>query len=151
YCHSHGILHRDLKPQNLLIDSTETLKLADFGLARVHPGRPSSGRPLTHEVVTLWYRAPELLLGSPFYSTEVDMWSVGCIFGELLTSFALFPGESEIDQLFKIFWVLGTPNEKLWPKVDELPNYKIGFPDWRKYPLREWFPNKDYDTVDLLE
>ncbi|CAG8669294.1 2531_t:CDS:2, partial [Acaulospora colombiana] len=77
YCHSRGVLHRDLKPQNLLIDSAETLKLADFGLARIYPHRPSSARPLTHEVVTLWYRAPELLLGSPFYSTEVDMWSVG--------------------------------------------------------------------------
>ncbi|KAJ6926967.1 hypothetical protein NC651_011152 [Populus alba x Populus x berolinensis] len=101
YCHSHRVLHRDLKPQNLLIDRrTNALKLADFGLARAF-GIPV--RTFTHEVVTLWYRAPEILLGSRHYSTPVDVWSVGCIFAEMVNQKPLFPGDSEIDELFKIF------------------------------------------------
>ncbi|CAA2966083.1 cell division control 2 homolog A-like [Olea europaea subsp. europaea] len=101
YCHSHRVLHRDLKPQNLLIDrQTNALKLADFGLARAF-GIPV--RTFTHEVVTLWYRAPEILLGSRHYSTPVDVWSVGCIFAEMVNQQPLFPGDSEIDELFKIF------------------------------------------------
>lgn len=100
YCHSHRVLHRDLKPQNLLIDKEGNLKLADFGLARAF-GVPL--RAYTHEVVTLWYRAPEVLLGGRQYSTGVDMWSVGCIFAEMCTRKPLFPGDSEIDEIFKIF------------------------------------------------
>ncbi|CAL1525993.1 unnamed protein product, partial [Lymnaea stagnalis] len=104
YCHSHRVLHRDLKPQNLLIDMEGNIKLADFGLARAF-GVPV--RTYTHEVVTLWYRAPEILLGSRFYSTPVDVWSLGCIFVEMVRRQALFPGDSEIDQLFRIFRTLG--------------------------------------------
>jgi cyclin-dependent kinase len=100
YCHSHRVLHRDLKPQNLLIDREGNLKLADFGLARAF-GVPL--RTYTHEVVTLWYRSPEILLGGRQYSTGVDMWSVGCIFAEMCTRRPLFPGDSEIDEIFKIF------------------------------------------------
>ncbi|CAN6442564.1 unnamed protein product [Victoria cruziana] len=128
YCHSRRILHRDLKPQNLLIDRrTNALKLADFGLARAF-GIPV--RTYTHEVVTLWYRAPEILLGSRHYSTPVDVWSVGCIFAEMVNRRPLFPGDSEIDELFKIFRVLGTPTEETWPGVTSLPDYKTSFPKW---------------------
>lgn len=100
FCHSHRVLHRDLKPQNLLINADGSIKLADFGLARAF-GVPV--RTYTHEVVTLWYRAPEILLGCKYYSTAVDIWSLGCIFAEMVTRRALFPGDSEIDQLFRIF------------------------------------------------
>ncbi|KAJ6160942.1 hypothetical protein N7470_004338 [Penicillium chermesinum] len=116
YCHSHRILHRDLKPQNLLINREGNLKLADFGLARAF-GVPL--RTYTHEVVTLWYRSPEILLGGRQYSTGVDMWSVGAIFAEMCTRKPLFPGDSEIDEIFKIFRILGTPDEETWPGLEE--------------------------------
>jgi len=127
YCHQHRVLHRDLKPQNLLIDAHGCIKLADFGLARAF-GFPV--RTYTHEVVTLWYRAPEILLGAKFYSTSVDTWSLGCIFAEMISRKPLFPGDSEIDQLFRIFRILGTPTESIWPGVSSLPDYKPVFPKW---------------------
>lgn len=129
YCHAHRILHRDLKPQNLLIDKEGNLKLADFGLARAF-GVPL--RTYTHEVVTLWYRAPEILLGGRQYSTGVDMWSVGCIFAEMATRKPLFPGDSEIDEIFKIFRILGTPTEADWPGVTSFPDFKSSFPKWER-------------------
>ncbi|OJA16648.1 hypothetical protein AZE42_04043 [Rhizopogon vesiculosus] len=148
YCHSHRILHRDLKPQNLLIDKKNNLKLADFGLARAF-GIPM--RTYTHEVVTLWYRAPEVLLGSRHYSTAIDMWSVGCIFAEMvMRGSPLFPGDSEIDQIFKIFRILGTPNEETWPGVTQLPDYKDTFPRWSKQELKSIVPNLDEQGLDLL-
>ncbi|KAL0297251.1 UNVERIFIED_CONTAM: Cell division control protein 2A [Sesamum radiatum] len=148
YCHSHRVLHRDLKPQNLLIDRrTNALKLADFGLARAF-GIPV--RTFTHEVVTLWYRAPEILLGSRHYSTPVDVWSVGCIFAEMVNRRPLFPGDSEIDELFKIFRVMGTPNEDTWPGVTSLPDFKSAFPKWPPKDLATVVPNLDAAGLDLL-
>ncbi|KAL9320577.1 hypothetical protein ACSQ67_012416 [Phaseolus vulgaris] len=148
YCHSHRVLHRDLKPQNLLIDRrTNSLKLADFGLARAF-GIPV--RTFTHEVVTLWYRAPEILLGSRHYSTPVDVWSVGCIFAEMVNRRPLFPGDSEIDELFKIFRILGTPNEETWPGVTALPDFKSTFPKWPPKDLATVVPNLDAAGLNLL-
>lgn len=148
YCHSHRVLHRDLKPQNLLIDRrTNALKLADFGLARAF-GIPV--RTFTHEVVTLWYRAPEILLGSRHYSTPVDVWSVGCIFAEMVNQKPLFPGDSEIDELFKIFRILGTPNEDTWPGVTSLPDFKSAFPKWPSKDLATVVPTLEKTGVDLL-
>jgi len=149
YCHSHRILHRDLKPQNLLIDKRDNLKLADFGLARAF-GIPM--RTYTHEVVTLWYRAPEVLLGSRHYSTAIDMWSVGCIFAEMAMQGApLFPGDSEIDQIFKIFRILGTPNEEIWPGVSGLPDYKATFPQWSRQDITRVVPTLDDQGIDMLK
>ncbi|ELT89061.1 hypothetical protein CAPTEDRAFT_159953 [Capitella teleta] len=147
FCHVHRILHRDLKPQNLLIDSRGNIKLADFGLARAF-GVPV--RSYTHEVVTLWYRAPEILLGSQYYSTPVDVWSIACIFAEMVTRKALFPGDSEIDQLFRIFRTLGTPDESLWPGVTQLPDYKNTFPKWPPQDLRCLLANMEASGQDLL-
>ncbi|PGH19257.1 CMGC/CDK/CDC2 protein kinase [Polytolypa hystricis UAMH7299] len=148
YCHSHRILHRDLKPQNLLIDREGNLKLADFGLARAF-GVPL--RTYTHEVVTLWYRAPEILLGGRQYSTGVDMWSVGAIFAEMCTRKALFPGDSEIDEIFKIFKILGTPDEHAWPGVTSFPDFKTSFPKWKRGDLRKIVPGLEPAGIDLLD
>lgn len=147
YCHSHRILHRDLKPQNLLIDQNGSIKLADFGLARAF-GIPL--RTYTHEVVTLWYRAPEILLGARFYSTPVDVWSIGCIFAEMLMLKALFPGDSEIDQLFRIFRTIGTPDESTWPGVTKLTDYKPTFPRWEPQSLVKIVSGLDSDGEDLV-
>lgn len=128
YCHANRILHRDLKPQNLLIDSQLVLKIADFGLARAYT------LPIpkyTHEVVTVWYRPLEILLGSPLYSVPVDMWGVGCILAEMATGSPLFCGDSEIDTVFKIFQKLGTPTIEQWPEVAKLPDFKPSFPKWK--------------------
>ncbi|PIA43985.1 hypothetical protein AQUCO_01800212v1 [Aquilegia coerulea] len=148
YCHSHRVLHRDLKPQNLLIDRrTNTLKLADFGLARAFG---ILVRAFTHEVVTLWYRAPEILLGSHHYSTAIDVWSVGCIFSEMMNQRPLFPGDSEIDQLLKIFRILGTPTEETWPGVTSLPDFKSTFPKWPLKDIKTVVPRLVPAGVDLL-
>jgi serine/threonine protein kinase len=120
-------MHRDLKPQNLLVNAAGDIKLADFGLARAYS---IPIRVLTHEVVTLWYRAPEILLGSKTYAPPVDIWSMGVIFVEMLTKRPLFPGDSEIDQIFKIFRMKGTPNNTVWPNVTQLPDFKSVFPAW---------------------
>lgn len=128
YCHAHRVLHRDLKPQNLLIDKKGNIKLADFGLARTF-GIPV--RNFTHEVITLWYRPPEILLGDKLYTAAVDVWSLGCIFAEMLTKAPIFPGDSEIDQLYKIFRLLGTPNESVWPGVSNCKDFNPGFPNWK--------------------
>ncbi|KAM7264332.1 hypothetical protein ACFE04_002015 [Oxalis oulophora] len=148
FCHSHRVLHRDLKPQNLLIDrSTNAIKLADFGLARAF-GIPV--RTFTHEVVTLWYRAPEILLGSRHYSTSVDVWSVGCIFAEMVNQKPLFPGDSEIDQLFRIFRIMGTPNEGTWPGVTALPDFRSAFPKWPAKDLKTLLPTLEPAGIDIL-
>ena len=121
YLHAHWILHRDLKSSNLLLNNRGELKIADFGMARYTGDPPPK---LTQLVVTLWYRAPELLLGTERYHTEIDIWSIGCIFAELLTKEPLFQGKNEVDQLSKIFALLGTPTSTSWPGFRSLPNAK---------------------------
>ncbi|XP_054257506.1 cyclin-dependent kinase 1-like [Macrosteles quadrilineatus] len=148
FCHMRRVLHRDLKPQNLLIDSKGLIKVADFGLGRAF-GVPV--RVFTHEVVTLWYRAPEVLLGSTRYSCPVDIWSVGCIFSEMATKHPLFQGDSEIDQLFRIFRVLSTPTEETWTGVSQLPDYKPTFPNWTQNNLSSHTKNIDDIGLDLLQ
>lgn len=137
YLHTNWIIHRDLKPSNLLMNNSGELKICDFGMARQY-GSPI--KPYTQMVVTQWYRPPELLLGAKEYSTAVDMWSVGCIMAELLSQKPLFPGKSELDQLQKIFAVLGTPSEAIWPGFSSFPNAKAKFPTQPNNLLRKKFP-----------
>lgn len=137
YCHANSIMHRDLKPQNLLIDvKTQTIKIADFGLGRVFSLPVNK---YTHEVVTLWYRAPEILLGTKYYSTGVDIWSVGCILAEMVLGRPLFCGESEIEQLLAIFRIMGTPNANTWPDVQSLRDWHE-YPSWKPENLATAFP-----------
>ena len=119
HCHQHFILHRDLKPANILIAANGELRLADFGAAKTH----SSPRSMTTEIVTRAYRAPELLFGATLYAHGVDMWAVGCIFAELLLRGPLFPGTSDLDQLARIFNVLGTPTDSSWSAARLLPSF----------------------------
>ncbi|CAM1502826.1 Fc.00g076020.m01.CDS01 [Cosmosporella sp. VM-42] len=119
YLHENWILHRDLKTSNLLLNNRGQLKIADFGMARYVGDPPPK---LTQLVVTLWYRGPELLLGTKTYDGAVDMWSIGCIFGELLTREPLLQGKNEVDQMTKIFELCGVPTEETWPGFRRLPN-----------------------------
>ncbi|XP_033210916.1 cyclin-dependent kinase 1 [Belonocnema kinseyi] len=148
FCHQRRVLHRDLKPQNLLVDKSGVIKIADFGLGRAF-GIPV--RVYTHEVVTLWYRAPEILLGATRYSCAIDIWSIGCIFAEMATKKPLFQGDSEIDQLFRIFRVLRTPTEDIWPGVTQYSDYKATFPNWKTNNLEDHVKVLDSDGIDLLQ
>jgi serine/threonine protein kinase len=107
-------------------------------------------RPFTRDIVTLWYRAPEVLLGSEKYSTSVDIWSIGCIFAEMITKKPLFMGDSQVGQIFKIFEVLGTPTESNWPGIMNVPNYKISFPKFSPKKLSGLIPKLDSEGLDLL-
>jgi len=149
FCHDQRVLHRDLKPQNLLINKAKNeLKLADFGLAR------SFGIPVrnkSHEVVTLWYRAPDVLMGSSKYSSSIDIWSAGCIFAEMASGKPLFPGKNNNDQLLQIFKVLGTPTEKEWATVKELPEYRDDYPKFPAQKITAVVPGLDAEGYDLLD
>uniref|UniRef100_A0A8C5ERC6 cyclin-dependent kinase n=1 Tax=Gouania willdenowi TaxID=441366 RepID=A0A8C5ERC6_GOUWI len=133
YCHKRKVLHRDLKPQNLLINEKGELKLADFGLARA---KSVPTKTYSNEVVTLWYRPPDVLLGSSEYSTQIDMWGVGCIFYEMAAGRPLFPGSTVEDELHLIFRLLGTPTEDNWPGISSIDEFKsYNFPKYKPQPL----------------
>uniref|UniRef100_A0A4X2KN93 Cyclin-dependent kinase 20 n=1 Tax=Vombatus ursinus TaxID=29139 RepID=A0A4X2KN93_VOMUR len=149
FCHANNIVHRDLKPGNLLISSSGQLKIGDFGLARVFS--PEGDRLYSHQVATRWYRAPELLYGARQYDEGVDLWSVGCILGELLNGSPLFAGENDIEQLCCVLQVLGTPSPLVWPEITELPDYnKISFKEQLPLPLDEVLPDASPQELQLL-
>lgn len=147
FCHENRVLHRDLKPQNLLINNKGQLKLADFGLARAF-GIPVN--TFSNEVVTLWYRAPDVLLGSRTYNTSIDIWSAGCIMAEMYTGRPLFPGTANDDQLQKIFRLMGTPSERSWPGISQYPEYRNTFQVYATQDLRHILPQIDPVGLDLL-
>ena len=147
FCHDNRVLHRDLKPQNLLINAQGQLKLGDFGLARAF-GIPVN--TFSNEVVTLWYRAPDVLLGSRTYNTSIDIWSAGCIMAEMFTGRPLFPGTTNEDQLLKIFRLMGTPSERSWPGISQFPEYKQTWPVYATQELRNILPQVDSLGLQLL-
>ncbi|XP_062202291.1 cyclin-dependent kinase B1-1-like isoform X2 [Phragmites australis] len=148
HCHAHGVLHRDLKPQNLLVDKEKGILkiIADLGLSRAFTVPMTS---YTREIVTLWYRAPEVLLGTTHYSTGVHMWYVGCIFAEMVRRQALFPGDSELQQLLHICRLLGTPTEEQWPGLTALRDWHE-FPQWKPQSLARAVPTLEPEGIDLL-
>ncbi|KAK8337657.1 hypothetical protein V6Z12_A09G199400 [Gossypium hirsutum] len=146
FCHKKWVLHRDMKPNNLLIGSNGQLKLADFGLARIF-GSPD--RKFTHQVFARWYRAPELLFGTKQYAAGVDVWAAACIFAELLLRRPFLQGTSDIDQLGKIFAAFGTPTPSQWPDMVYLPDY-VEYQYVPAPPLRSLFPMASDDALDLL-
>uniref|UniRef100_A0AA96SIB9 [RNA-polymerase]-subunit kinase n=1 Tax=Phyllostachys edulis TaxID=38705 RepID=A0AA96SIB9_PHYED len=149
HCHDRGVLHRDIKGSNLLLDNNGMLKIADFGLASFFdPGRK---QPMTSRVVTLWYRPPELLLGATDYGVGVDLWSAGCILAELLAGRPIMPGRTEVEQLHTIFKLCGSPTEEYWKKT-KLPHATIFKPQQPyKRRITETFKDFPQSALRLME
>ncbi|XP_075907205.1 serine/threonine-protein kinase MAK isoform X2 [Nelusetta ayraudi] len=148
FIHKHGFFHRDMKPENLLCMGPELVKIADFGLAREIRSKP----PYTDYVSTRWYRAPEVLLRSPTYSAPIDLWAVGCIMAELYTLRPLFPGNSEVDEIFKICQVLGTVKKTDWPEGHQLASaMNFRFPQCVPTPLKTLIPNASNEAITLMK
>ncbi|NXJ84554.1 MAK kinase, partial [Trogon melanurus] len=147
FIHKHGFFHRDMKPENLLCIGPELVKIADFGLARELRSQP----PYTDYVSTRWYRAPEVLLRSSIYSSPIDMWAVGSIMAELYTLRPLFPGTSEVDEIFKICQVLGTPKKSDWPEGYHLASaMNFRFPQCVPISLKTLIPNASNEAIHLM-
>ncbi|XP_031729527.1 serine/threonine-protein kinase ICK isoform X1 [Anarrhichthys ocellatus] len=147
FIHKHGFFHRDMKPENLLCMGPELVKIADFGLAREIRSRP----PYTDYVSTRWYRAPEVLLRSTSYSSPIDQWAVGCIMAELYTLRPLFPGSSEIDTIFKVCQVLGTPKKNDWPEGYHLASaMNFRWPQCVPSNLKMLIPNASPEAIHLM-
>ncbi|KFV82882.1 Serine/threonine-protein kinase MAK [Struthio camelus australis] len=147
FIHKHGFFHRDMKPENLLCMGPELVKIADFGLARELRSQP----PYTDYVSTRWYRAPEVLLRSSIYSSPIDIWAVGSIMAELYTLRPLFPGTSEVDEIFKICQVLGTPKKSDWPEGYHLASaMNFRFPQCVPINLKTLIPNASSEAIQLM-
>lgn len=145
--HAQHIIHRDVKLPNIFLTKTGELKLGDFGLARLF----CPNEPLTADVVTVWYRSPELLFGLDTYTASIDIWSAGCVFAELLGGIPLLPGKNEQDQVSLICNLVGTPSSAIWPDVEKLPKFgNFTFPSntYNNLPIR--FPRETPHCLNLL-
>ena len=147
YLHTHRVIHRDIKPENLLIDEKGYLKICDFGLSRFFTIPITK---YTEDTITLWYRPPELLLHNSVYDISADMWSVGCVIGEMATGKALFPGDSVLDEIHRIFKVLGTPSEMLAQEFHDLRDKLVVLPKYDGIEFSNFIRVNDFDLVDLL-
>lgn len=153
YLHHKGVIHRDIKGSNILLNNRGELKLADFGLARFYQKRRRTD--YTNRVITLWYRPPELLFGATVYGAEVDMWSAGCIMLELFTKKPVFQGNDEIHQLHVVFKILGAPTVDRWPGLPKLPWYELIKPKetlanrFREY-FQRWMSPAALDLAERL-
>jgi protein kinase len=146
FCHKHGFFHRDMKPENMLANG-DIIKLADFGLAREIRSRP----PFTDYVSTRWYRAPELLLRSTVYNSPIDIFASAVIMAELYLLRPLFPGNSEVDQMYKICAVLGSPTQAEWPEGFKLASkMNFTFPKFVSTSLQTLIPNACPEALDLM-
>ena len=149
FCHRHKIIHRDIKPGNFLLTDGGIIKLCDFGLARILPR--DTERALSHQVATRWYRSPELLFAATSYSFASDIWSLGAVISELIMLGPLFPGNNDLDQMYRVFQVMGSPTPATWPGVEELPDYsKVSFPDFGPLNLHIILPQGNYSDVEFL-
>lgn len=147
YMHKHGYFHRDLKPENLLV-TKDVIKVADFGLAREVVSCP----PYTDYVSTRWYRAPEVLLQSPSYSAAIDVWAIGAIMAELFTLRPLFPGASEVDEIYRICAVIGSPNQQTWSDGLKLAgSLNFQFPQLAPTNLAHLIPSASPEAIDLIQ
>lgn len=151
FCHSRGVMHRNLSPRKILVNETgDGIKVSGFNSARSFLA--PLNRELTMEVTRLWYRAPEILLGMKKYSPHVDIFAMGCIFAQLVSKEALFQGHSAIDQLFKIFHQLGTPDENSWSDLSSATHWNADFPKWNKRAFdKKIQKNLSVDGIDLLD
>lgn len=147
YCHTRGIVHRNLRLTKILIAADYTVRVTGFGEARSLWSSP----PLTANITTLWYRAPEVILAEkPIYSFSIDLWAVGAIIAEMSASYPLFRAESAIDQLFKIFKVLGTPTNVEWPGVEQLERWNDEFPKWYTVTPKQYCPSLTGPAIDFV-
>ncbi|XP_057746444.1 probable serine/threonine-protein kinase At1g54610 [Arachis stenosperma] len=149
HCHSHGVIHRDIKGSNILIDNNNVLKIADFGLASFFD--PHHSIPLTSRVVTLWYRPPELLLGANHYGVAVDLWSTGCILGELYSGRPILPGKTEVEQIHRIFKLCGSPSDDYWMKLRLPLSTVFKSPHHYKRCIADTFKDYPHAAVKLIE
>ena len=152
YCQLKKVIHRDVKPANVLVTAEGVAKLCDFGLGRYCEAPLTNDQKLTRDVVTLWYRAPELLLGCCNYTAAVDVWSLGCLYSELITLVPLFKGDCEFGQIITVFQTMGTPTSHTWPAYASMPFHSKAFPQWKSLSLAKVHGVEDNpDVVRLLE
>lgn len=147
FLHENYYIHRDVKPSNFVVNYRGEIALIDFGLSRKFA---SPNKELTKNVITRWYKPPEILYGARFYGEKVDVWSCGCIFAEVFLGEPLFPGTSDIDQLSRIFGIRGTPNTNNWPDVVKLPNY-FAFEDRNELPLQKILLKADEESLYWID
>lgn len=154
HCHRHGIMHRNIQPGSIVLTSDGKVKLSEFDISRTFTISNSTPSSLNGVACCLWYRPPEILLGSTLANVAADMWAIGATVAEMLAKKALIPASSELDALFKIFRMFGTPSEHCWPGVSLLPAWSTEFPKWPTLRMKNLFEPRGYlceEGMDMIE